>query len=160
LKWAEVKEISDICHDAKKANKPLNLFVSIRPPSHITDDAERKKLCYRRASHIGQKLKRRGHPFVAVRVFEKDVDGLLHVHMLLHVSRQLTQEATSWGDGLITDIRPASPKHLGYITKQRHPLPPDMERRVSHRRKKGEPFKGRRWSLTPDAKALSCGCIV
>jgi len=29
---------------------------------------------------------------------------------------------------------------------------------VSHQRKKGEPFKGRRWSLTPDLKALLAGC--
>jgi len=158
LTWSDVKETSDVDHAAAKAGRRLNRFVSIRPPSHITDDALRKKLCYRLASHIGQKLRRCGAPFIAIRVFEKDIGGMLHLHMLVHVPKRLLKEFSGWGDGLITDIRPASPKHLGYITKQRHPLPPDMERRVSHRRKKGEPFKGRRWSLTPDLKALLAGC--
>jgi len=49
-------------------------------------------------------------------------------------------------------------KHVGYITKQRRSLPPDLEKVVTHQRKKGEPFKGRRWSLTPDAKGLMAGC--
>ena len=83
---------------------------------------------------------------------------MLHLHMLVHVPKRLLKEFSGWGDGIVTDIRPASPKHIGYITKQRHPLPPDLEKVVSHRRKKGEPFKGRRWSLTPDAKALMAGC--
>ena len=153
-----MKEIHEAHHGAAKARRPLNVFVSIRPPSHITDDATRKKLCYRLASHIGQKLRRRGAPFIAVRVFEKDIGGMLHLHMLVHVPKRLLKEFSGWGDGIVTDIRPASPKHIGYITKQRHPLPPDLEKVVSHRRKKGEPFKGRRWSLTPDAKALMAGC--
>ena len=158
LPWADVKEIHEAHHAATKAGMPLNRFVSIRPPSHITDEALRKKLCYRRVSHLAQKLRRRGVSFVAVRVFEKDIGGMLHVHLLVHVPRHLLKEFDSWGDGIVTDIRPAVAKHVGYITKQRHPLPPDLEKVVSHRRKKGEPFKGRRWSLTPDAKALLSGC--
>ena len=76
LKWAHVEEIHEANHGAAKAGMPLNRFVSIRPPSHITDDATRKKLCYRLASHIGQKLRRRGAPFIAIRVFEKDLGGI------------------------------------------------------------------------------------
>ena len=160
LKWSDVQEIHEAHHGAAKAGMPLNRFVSIRPPSHITDDATRKKLCYRLASHIGQKLGRRGAPFIAIRVFEKDIGGLLHLHILVHVPRCLMKEFSGWGDGIVTDIRPAVAKHVGYITKQRHPLPPDLEKVVSHRRKKGEPFRGRRWSLTPDLKALLAGCDV
>jgi hypothetical protein len=160
LQWADVKEIHEAHHAATKAGMPLNRFVSIRPPSHITDEALRKKLCYRRVSHLAQKLRRRGVSFVAVRVFEKDIGGMLHVHLLVHVPRHLLKEFDSWGDLIVTDIRPASPAHIGYITKQRHPLPPDLEKVVSHRRKKGEPFRGRRWSLTPDLKALMSGCDV
>jgi hypothetical protein len=158
LPFADVKEIHEAHHGAAKAGMPLNRFVSIRPPSHITDDATRKKLCYRLASHIGQKLRRRGAPFIAIRVFEKDLGGMLHLHLLVHVPSRLLKEFSGWGDLIVTDIRPAVAKHVGYITKQRHPLPPDLEKVVSHRRKKGEPFKGRRWSLTPDLKALLAGC--
>lgn len=154
LTWSNVQEIHEAHHGAAKAGMPLNRFVSIRPPSHIADDATRKKLCYRLASHIGQKLGRRGAPFIAIRVFEKDIGGLLHLHMLVHVPRRLMTEFSGWGDLIVTDIQPAAPVHIGYITKERHPLPPDLEKVVSHRRKKGEPFKGRRWSLTPDLKAL------
>lgn len=160
MPWGDVKEIAAVCHGAKTAGMPLNWFVSIRPPSHVTNDAERKKLCYRRASHLGCKFRRHGAPFVALRVFEKDVGGLLHVHLLVHVPRHLQNEFSGWGDGIVTDIRSASPKHVGYISKQRQPLPPDFEKVVSHRRKKGAPFRGRRWSLTPDAKALLSGCSV
>ena len=158
LPFSNVQEIHEAHHGAAKAGMPLNRFVSIRPPSHITDDATRKKLCYRLASHIGQKLRRRGAPFIAIRVFEKDLGGMLHLHLLVHVPSRLLKEFSGWGDLIVTNIQSASPKHIGYITKQRHPLPPDLEKVVSHRRKKGEPFKGRRWSLTPDAKALMAGC--
>ena len=160
LTWSNVQDVHEAHHGAAKAGMPLNRFVSIRPPSHITDDATRKKLCYRLASHIGQKLRRRGAPFIAIRVFEKDIGGLLHLHMLVHVQRRLMKEFSGWGDLIVTDIRPAAPVHIGYITKQRHPLPPDLEKVVSHQRKKGVPFKGRRWSLTPDLKALLAGCKV
>ena len=154
LKWSEVKEIHDINHAASTAGMPLNRFVSIRPPSHITDDALCKKVCYRLVSHLAQRLRRRGVPFIAIRVFEKGIGGLLHVHLLLHVPLHLLKESKGWADGIVTDIRPSASKHLGYITKQRHPLPPEVEEAVSHRRKKGEPFRGRRWSVTPDLKAL------
>jgi len=50
LTWSNVQEIHDAHHGAAKAGKPLNQFISIRPLSHITDDALRKKLCYRRAN--------------------------------------------------------------------------------------------------------------
>ena len=143
LKWSDVKETYDVDHAAAKAGRRLNHFVSIRPPSHITDDAARKKHCYRLASHIGQKLGRRGAPFIAIRIFEKDIGGLLHLHMLVHVPRRLMHEFSGWGDLIVTDIRPAVTKHIGYITKQRQPLPPDLEKVVAHQRKKGDPSAAR-----------------
>ena len=154
LPWSDVKEIHEAHHAAAQAGMPLNRFVSIRPLSQITDEALRKRLCYRQVSRLGEKLRRHGSPFVGIRVFEKDVDGMLHAHLLVHIPRHLLKKFDSWGDLIVTDIRPAVAKHLGYITKQRHPLPPDAEKAVSHRRKKGEAFIGRRWSLTKDAKAV------
>ena len=154
LTWWEVKSIHATVMALSKAGKRLTMFVSIRPPSHIIDDAKRKKLCYRLESHLAQKLGRLGLPFIALRVFEKDIGGLLHLHLLIHVPRRWLNHVACWSDGIVTHIRPAVRKHVSYITKQRHSLPPDAEKAVSHHRKKGEPFKGRRWSLTKDAKAV------
>ena len=121
LKWEEVKSIHAIFMALSKARKRLTMFVSIRPPSHIIDDAKRKKLCYRQASHLAQKFRRLGLPFIAIRVFEKDIGGLLHLHLLVHVPRRWLNNIACWSDGLVTHMCPAVRKHVSYITKQRHP---------------------------------------
>ena len=94
---------------------------------------------------------------MAVRVFEKALCGKLHLHVLVHVPRHFQDEFAGWGDVLITDIRQAKLWHVAYITKERHPLPPDFEKQTQHQRQKSAPFRGQRWSLTPAAKALLAG---
>ena len=155
--WAEVKEIDDICHRLRSVGRPLNRFVTIRPPDDIVSDAKRKAYCYKRAGRLCQRLRRRGVEIVALRVFEKARNGQLHIHILVHVPSRFQDEFAGWGDGELTHIKPASPQHVKYITKQRHPLPPDFEKVTQHLRQKGAPFRGKRWSLTPAAKTLLSG---
>jgi hypothetical protein len=157
MKWNEVKHISDICHAVARANAPLNWFLTIQPPATISADQDRKRYCYKKIDQLRRKFHRRGHKFLALYVFEKRIGGLLHVHLLVHAPKPLVEEFSMWGDGQIVDIRPAARKHMNYISKQRHPLGPDIERLVAHRRQKGSPFRGRRWAITQDTKRfLNC----
>ena len=157
LTWTQVKEITDLCHRLRSAGYPLNWFISIRPPDDIVSDAERKRDCYRRAGRLADKLRRRGVEVLAVRCFEKPLYGKLHLHALVHVPRHLQDEFAGWGDGTITHIKRAKLWHVGYVTKERHPLSPDFEKVTPHLRQKSAPFRGQRWSLTPAARTLLAG---
>ena len=154
LTWTQVRQIDDLCHRLRSAGYPLNHLVTIQPPDDISSDAERKAYCYRRAGRLADKLRRRGVEVLAVRCFEKPLYGKLHLHVLAHVPRHLQDEFSGWGDGTIIHIKPAKLLHVGYITKERHPLSPDFEKVTQHQRQKSAPFRGQRWSLTPAAKAL------
>jgi hypothetical protein len=154
LTWPEVRQIDDLCHRLRSAGYRLNHLVTIQPPDDILSDAARKRDCYRRAGRLADKLRRRGVAFLAVRCFEKPLYGKLHLHALVHVPRHLQDEFAGWGDGTTTHIKPAKLLHVAYVTKERHPLPPDFEKVTPHQRQKSAPFRGQRWSLTPAAKAL------
>lgn len=147
LRWTEVKGIGELDHIAQAAGFPLNLFISINPEETLFTDSDRKRTCYKLEGNFASRLKRRGVPFVAIRVFEKKTDGLLHLHLLVHVPPALMKTVISWSNP-VTTINPRSDVHLSYITKQRHPLPPDFEQFVGHKRQKSVPFKGRRWSVS------------
>jgi hypothetical protein len=154
LTWTQVKEITDLCHRLRSAGYPLNWFISIQPPDDILSDAARKRDCYRRAGRLADKLRRRGVHVLAVRCFEKPLYGKLHLHALVHVPRHLQDEFVGWGDGTKIHIKKAKLWHVGYLTKERHPLHPDFEKQIQHLRQKSAPFRGKRWSLTPAARAL------
>jgi hypothetical protein len=145
LAKAEVTEITDIWHELTKRGYPLGWLITVQPPDDISSDAERTAYCRKRIDNLKAKLRRRGIELVALWVFEKASNGKLHAHALVHIPRHLQDEFAGWADGLITDIRKAKPWHIGYITKQGP---------SSHRLKKSAPFRGKRWSLTPAAKAV------
>jgi hypothetical protein len=147
LRWTEVKGIGELDHLAQAAGSPLNLFISINPEETIITDSDRKRACYKLEGNFASRLKRRGVPFVAIRVFEKKSGGLLHLHLLVHVPSELVKTAVSWSTPGTT-IKMRKDVHLNYITKQRHPLPPDLEQLTKHKRQKSTPFKGRRWSVS------------
>ena len=54
----------------------------------------------------------------------------------------------------MSNVIPAKPGHLGYITKQRLPFSPDVEAAHWHHRQSSEKIIGVRLSLSADAKAL------
>lgn len=145
LAKAEVTEITDIWHELTKRGYPLDSFITVQPPDDILSDAERTAYCRKRIDNLKAKLRRRGIELVALWVFEKASNGKLHVHALVHIPRHLQDEFSRWADGIILDIRKAKPWQIGYLTKQGP---------SSHRLKKSAPFRGKRWSLTPAAKAL------
>jgi hypothetical protein len=147
LKWKEVKEISKIARMAEEAGFTFNLFVSVSPPDAYVSDSARKRACYKLEGNFSDRLKRRGSPFLAVRVFEKRSGGLLHMHLMVHVPESLLNEVISWSNA-VTNIKIRESHHISYITKQRHPQHPDFERIIRHQRQKGSAFKGRRWSLS------------
>jgi hypothetical protein len=104
-----------------------------------------------------------GDPHVGITVYEKATAGCLHAHHLVYSRRALDDVLNRIADVYVrsTDrtqhdamihARPAVQSDVAYITKQRLPLPPDFERRVSHRRQRGEAIRGVRISLTRSAK--------
>ena len=148
LAKAEVTEITDIWHELTKRGYPLGWLITVQPPDDILSDAERTAYCRKRIDNLKAKLRRRGIELVALWVFEKASNGKLHAHALVHIPRHIQDKFAGWGDGIITHIKPAKLLHIGYITKQGP---------SSHRLKKSAPFRGKRWSLTPAAKALLSG---
>jgi hypothetical protein len=154
LTWDEVKDIDQIGHLFRKAGKPLNAFLTIKPSGSPVTDATYKKACYREAQNVAAKLRRRGVPCIGVRVFEKTPGGVLHMHMLIHVPPEWIREVCGWTNRPVLDIKPAAQYHMQYITKQRRSLSPEAERNIRRRRQRGAPFTGRRWSLTKAAKGV------
>ena len=133
LTWPEVKQVSDLYHAAHQAGIPLNVLVTIQPAA-ITDDALRKRYCSRKIAHIGQALKRRGQAHIGVTTFEKELNGELHAHHLVHIAAKNIDVVERWADGLIIHARKAVPSDPGYITKHRLPGSPEFEAWVNHRR--------------------------
>ena len=154
LEWHEVKSINHGLHVLAASGNATNVLVTISPSADIQDDAARKRLCYSLSARIGQYLRRHGHKFLALRVFEKAIGGKLHLHMLVVVPSDCVARLHGMADGSVIDMRKAAKCHPNYLTKNRRPLSPEFERIVGHRRKKGEAFKGRRWSFTQDAIQL------
>jgi hypothetical protein len=151
LEFSEVRLIHEGAQSLKKAGYNFNTFITVSPPFELTDDSDCKRFCYSRSKFLGQYFKRRGLKYCALRVFEKALGGKLHLHMLVSVPKANLADVLSKGDGSVVDIRRAEKCHLAYITKNRRPLPPEIEKTLNHRRKKGEAFRGKRWSFTKDA---------
>lgn len=63
------------------------IFVSIRPPAHLSDGEKQKRIQLILA-RIGQALKRRGVPYIAMRIYEKPVGGSLHGHALIYAPKE------------------------------------------------------------------------
>ena len=149
-----------------RQDSPLNVMVTYRPPEGLSD-AEAKRWINLRHGRIGQALKRRGHAFIGLKVFEKRPGDRLHAHGLYHVARrdmdiikraadvfeQKTRRSQK-GDAPM-HARPANANALDYVLKQRRWAGPDIEnsriRRMLYQR--STPIVGVRLSFTKDAKA-------
>jgi hypothetical protein len=147
---------------------PLNVMVTYRPPEGLSD-AEAKRWINLRHGRIGQALKRRGHAFIGLKVFEKRSGDRLHAHGLYHVAkrcvnvieravdvfeRQRARQGQK-GDAPV-HARPSNANDVDYVLKQRRWAGPDIEsarpRRLRYQR--GAPIVGVRLSFTKDAKAI------
>ena len=153
LRWGDVKAIYELAHQAGRAGYRLNHLVSIMPESG--DDMERKRSCARIVGHLGQALKRHGRPHIGVTVYEKDGCADLHAHHLVHIPKSEKKLLAHLSERREIHIRRAASTDVGYVTKQRLPLSPDFETRISHWRKKGARIPGKRWTATAAALALS-----
>ena len=150
-----------------RQDSPLNVMVTYRPPEGLSD-AEAKRWINLRHGRIGQALKRRGHAFIGLKVFEKRPGDRLHAHGLYHVAkrcvdvieravdvfeRQRARQGQK-GDAPV-HARPSNANDVGYVLKQRRWAGPDIEvarhRRLRYQR--GAPIVGVRLSFTKDAKA-------
>lgn len=148
LRWREdVKVIYALLKTTRERRMPLNHFLTLRAPEHLSE-SEKKRHISRRIAHLGQAVKRRGYPWFYIVVYEKNPGGLLHAHALAHIPRSCADIVQRYADGLIVHAIPAGPRHPAYITKQRHPLPPDVERYIRHRREKGAEIPGKRWTAS------------
>jgi hypothetical protein len=121
-----------------RQDSPLNVMVTYRPPEGLSD-AEAKRWINLRHGRIGQALKRRGHAFIGLKVFEKRPGDRLHAHGLYHVAKRCVDVIERAVD----------------VLKQRRWAGPDIEsarpRRLRYQR--GAPIVGVRLSFTKDAKA-------
>jgi hypothetical protein len=157
LRWTQVKAVFECDKLAKDAGLRLNAFITIKADWRCSTDQERKRDISRKIAHLGQKIKGRGRTphqihFVAATVYEKERAGVLHAHVLAHVSNFGLARQISDGDTI--DIRAARREHLAYITKQRLPFRPEIEATHWHRRQASEKIVGARISFSADAKAL------
>lgn len=156
LSWAETRQILSGSKRLKHQGFALNRFITLVPPLSIPEDSERKRWCDRRYSAIRTKMIRHGLPMIALRVFEKEVDGLLHLHMFVHLPRRHETLLDNFNRRPEMMVLPTAPEHLTYVVKQRLPLSPEMESEVrkSLRRRPGAPFPGKRWGFSVDAEAI------
>jgi hypothetical protein len=145
----------------------LNVMVTYRPPEGLSD-AEAKRWINLRHGRIGQTLKRRGHAFIGLKVFEKQPGERLHAHGLYHVARRcmdvieravdVFEQRARWGQkgDAPMHARPANTDALGYVLKQRRWAGPDIENSRFHplRYQRGAAIVGVRLSFTKEAKAI------
>lgn len=145
---------------------PLNVLVTVRPPSGAADDGTAKRHIDLQFARLGQALERRGHAFIGFKAFEKK-NGRLHGHMPLHVARECLHVVERWADRFdrkpkrACEILEGVNKHarladhdnaMLYALKQHQFAGPFEPRRKFY--EKGEPFRGRRAAFTPTADAI------
>jgi hypothetical protein len=150
-----------------RQGRPLNVMVTYRPPEGLSD-AEAKRWINLRHGRIGQALKRRGHAFIGLKVFEKRPGDPLHAHGLYHVAkrcRDVIERAVDVferrarrgqkGDAPV-HARPSNADGVDYVLKQRRWAGPDIEERRPRRLpyQQGAPIVGVRLSFTKEAKAI------
>lgn len=153
LNWGEVQQVFEFVKVARTARNPLTALVTINPGGD-DDDAGRKRFCSRKIAHLGQALRRRGQKHVGVTTFEKEVNGKLHAHHLVHILPRNMDILQRMADGEIIHFRKSVPTDPAYITKHRLPGSPEFEAYVGHKRRKGAPIRGQRSHYTRAAKDL------
>lgn len=150
LRWWDVKDISALAHRAG-----YNVLLHIMPVNG--NDAERKRFLAQTVAHLGQALHRRGQEHVGTTVYEKQPGVDLHGHHLCRVEKGNERVLANY-DGYIIDVelipRSKLAERIAYVTKQRRPLPPGLEKVVAHQRQRGMPIRGPRFSHTRAARQI------
>ena len=90
--------------ELSRAGYQPTIFITVRSPLGI-DEGEAKKTIERKFSRLGEMCERAGHPYVALKVYEKKRGGLLHGHALIYVSRQQFYLVERWADFFETDLK-------------------------------------------------------
>jgi hypothetical protein len=164
LTWNQVKQIDGFAHLTRKERVPLTMFITYRAPSDVPD-AKGKRIISRKIAHLGQDLKRRGQPHVAVTVYEKK--SHLHAHHLVHVAPKHKDLilGRDEGEGGDVHVRMADRFAPVYITKQRRWMGPEIENKIRTAGRKrlweeGASIVGPRFTFTTDARALMTYCGV
>jgi hypothetical protein len=152
LSWKDVQAIHEIAHRAGRSRLEFTHMITIMPDSG--DDVERKRESGRIVGHLGQALKRHGKPHVGLTVYEKSLGGDLHAHHLVHIPAGEEGLVYRLHDLPKVHVRRVTTKAVGYVTKERAPLPPSHEAHNPHRRKKGARLPGKRWTATSAARRL------
>ena len=154
----DVKAILEGIHQLTKLKKRLTHFITLRPPPRILGDQAQKLWCRRKIQNLQRKFARRHAKFIACHVYEKKDNGPLHVHILVHVPKRLSEVLTEMHSPPEIDIRPARAFHTTYIVKNRKWQGPECEKwlrnRLGLRWQKGTAFRGKRWDWSTDAKRL------
>ncbi len=151
-----MKHIHEIAHAAATNGTPFNLQVVARRPLGEEIVFGKRQLTLQFA-HLGEALKRAGHPYVAIIVYERKRGSHLHGHMLLYASRAGKRIIDRYEEGDTVKINRAHKNSVRYLTKQRQQLPPEYERDVrglAWTRQPGDYIPGPRLTASADAKAL------
>lgn len=164
LKWnRDCKRIFECFHAFRRAQVQPTLFVTLTP-SLAQSPAAAKRQISRTLGHLGELLDRHGCAHVGLTVYEVSSSGVVHAHHAVFVPSRLKSRVQRWATKGRVDERDARPfipeRHIGYMTKQREPLPPEFKPPVygkPHRRQPGGLIPGPRWSLTSAAKKIVGG---
>lgn len=165
LRYSEVQKVLMVIKQAAEAGVPFNFFVSIKPhDKNFPTDAKCKRFLAMKAKNLIQAV--RGYGKVsrqtsvpAITIYEKEADGSLHCHLLIHVQRG-NDAIQRVSDGVEVHSKNAHAKSAHYILKTRLPVG-DPEAEASFVRATGLVRKGRqaairgvRMSLNKAAKLL------
>ena len=156
FRFKEVAAVKEGAFRIRTSGRDFTAFVTLRPPSDLEGDQPRKVWCRRKIQNIQRKFARRGLPFISLAVYEKPIGGKLHVHLLIHVPQKHYAMLKAMENLPEVDVRLRTAKHLPYVLKNRLPMQPDFEEKISKtlRRKKAAKFRGKRWSFSRDALAI------
>jgi hypothetical protein len=156
FRYPEVKSIMEGAFRIRSSGKDFTAFVTIKPPTDLAGDQVRKLWCRRKLYNFQRKLARRDLPFVALSVFEKPLDGQLHLHALIHVPMKFFPELQKMENPPEIDVKLRHSKSLSYILKNRLPTHRDFEPTLTQtlRRKRGASFRGKRWLFSRDAQSI------
>ena len=104
LTWAQVKEVFEFAKLARQAGFPLNAFFTVKADKRCSTDQERKRIFRARsptsAGHQRPGADAQPDRFVGVTVYEKKRNGVLHVHLLVHVKNFAFVKQLADGDAI------------------------------------------------------------
>lgn len=138
---------------AQDQNVRLNKVLTVRVPGHIYG-AEGTRYVHKITRSLFQAFRRRGHPAIAVTVYElKRKSRDLHAHVLVHVPNQCVDLMKQRLAPPELHVRETDENAVKYVTKQRWARSSGRDRFYE----KGEYIPGPRVSFTKDATAILRG---